>query len=285
MLTVHITKNNSRGTKNALAVVVLFFYLTWAQEGLKINEIFPRAQQDEPEWIELVNTSDTTISIINYSIGTALDSGVISQDSIFIQPGGYIIITKNKTLFSERYSSVSKIVQPASWHALDNYNDTLRLWDNYGRLVDTVAYHSSWFTLWDQQSIERISFSSSGFSHDSWVLSQNSSPGRPNSSILFRNGGPSIEIGPTLFTPNNDGKDDLLSIKPVFPASYSLSVSIYGFNGKKYLDLPVTAQPQYLWDGNLASGAQAPAGPFFVVAAFKISTGTVIVRKKGILWR
>jgi hypothetical protein len=69
------------------------------------------------------------------------------------------------------------------------------------------------------------------------------------------------------------------------PPTYSATISIYGFNGKKYLDLPVMPLPRFTWDGKTTGGAPAAVGPFFVVATFKNGSTTTIIRKKGILWR
>jgi hypothetical protein len=254
--------------------------------AIKINEIFPRAQADCPEWFELVNNSPMTISIKGWKFGNAQDSGIITEDAISMEPGRYLVVTKNKALFSKKFPSVSLVCQPNVWHALDNYKDTLRLWTKAGRFCDTAAYNSAWFSQWDNQSLERVSLQKSGLSRESWVIAQNPTPGQPNASVAFRSADqPSLEIGPLLFTPNGDGKDDLLSIKPVFPASYAITVSIYGFNGRKYIDMPSTPQAQYLWDGKQSSGSVAPVGPFFVVATFKNDSKTMVIRKKGVLWR
>jgi hypothetical protein len=44
-------------------------------------------------------------------------------------------------------------------------------------------------------------------------------------------------------------------------------------------------QPQYLWDGKTSNATAAPVGPFFVVATIKNGAQTIVLRKKGVLWR
>ena len=254
--------------------------------AIRINEVFPRAQTDVPEWFELVNVSAMPISLKNWRYGTSQDSATLTTDATLIAAGRYCVVTKDKTAFSRKYPSVSCVCQPGVWHALDNYRDTLKLWDNRGGLSDTIAYTSEWFDHWSDQSIERVSPQRDGMSRDAWALSIKPTPGQPNGASAFRAAQqPSIEIGPVLFTPNGDGKDDLLSIRLVLPASFTVTVSMYGFNGKKYIDMPITPQPIYLWDGKMNNGGPAPTGPFFVVATFKNGAQTTLVRKKGILWR
>jgi hypothetical protein len=60
---------------------------------------------------------------------------------------------------------------------------------------------------------------------------------------------------------------------------------VYGFNGRKYAEVPILSQPPYYWNGKTSAGTPAPTGPFFVVATFKNGSQTNTIRKKGILWR
>jgi hypothetical protein len=254
--------------------------------SVQINEIFPRAQSDIPEWFELINASETAVVLRNWHYGKLPDTAVLTQDSVAIEPNRFLVVTKDKIAFILKYPSVSCIIQPHLWLTLDNYKDTLQLWDAQGALVEQVAYQSDWFDHWTDQSLERLSLQGDGMLRDSWVLAEKPTPGQPNASIAFRAGTkPSFEIGPVPFTPNGDGKDDFLSIALVLPAVYSAAISIYGFNGKKLLDLPTTPQPSYQWDGKMENGQMAPIGPFFVIATFKNGSQTVVERKKGILWR
>jgi hypothetical protein len=253
---------------------------------LKINELFPRAQTDVPEWFEIVNSSSMPININNWRYGNSESSFPITQEDLVVGPGQFLVVTKDKTLFSRQFPAVSCVCQPDAWLALDNYKDTLCLWNNRGTLCETVAYNYAWFDNWTDQSLERVSVVRDGISSNSWVVAPKPSPGQPNLSAFLRSTqSPSLEIGPVPFTPNNDGNNDFLSIQCVLPASYSATMALYGFNGRKYCDVPISLQPQYLWDGKTSTGTAAPVGPFFVVATIKNGAQTIVLRKKGILWR
>jgi hypothetical protein len=259
----------------------------WAPpQAIKINEVFPRAQTDVPEWFELANASTMPLSIKNWRFGNSESCTTLTQDEVTIPPTGFCVITKDKRLFSLKYPSLAYIIQPQVWLSLDNNRDTLRLWDNRGRHCETIAYQSDWFERWTDQSIERVSLQKDGTLRDAWAVAARPSPGQPNGSVSFRGAlQPALEIGPVRFTPNGDGRDDLLSIIVTLPAAYGSSIAVYGFNGRKYVDLPSSPQPRYFWDGKTSSGAAAPPGPFFVVATFKNNMQTIVIRKKGILWR
>ena len=257
-----------------------------ASPSIRINEIFPRAQADVPEWFELINVSDTRVIVQNWKYGKDFDTAALTHDVAAIEPGRFLIVTKDKSAFVLKYPLVSNVVQPPVWRTLDNYKDTLQLWDAFGVLQDRVAYQSDWFEHWTNQSLERVSLQGDATLPQAWVTAEKPTPGQPNASMAFRSANsPSIEIGPIPFTPNGDGKDDALSVVLVLPAVYTAAISIYGFNGKKYCDLPITPQARYLWDGKMENGAAAPVGPFFVVAVFKNGSQSIVQRKKGILWR
>jgi hypothetical protein len=281
MYTFHISDNN-----HAIDWTIDLSSLWTPPFPLKINELFPRAQADDPEWFEIFNASTMPINIKNWRYGNSESSFPITQEDLIAGPGQFLVVTKDKTLFSRRFPAIFCVCQPDAWHALDNYKDTLCLWNNRGALCETVAYDYTWFDNWTDQSLERVSVTRDGTSSAAWVVAFKPSPGQPNASGLLRaTQTASLDIGPIPFTPNNDGKDDFLSIRCVLPASYSATVALYGFNGKKYCDIPMGLQPQYLWDGKTSNATAAPVGPFFVVATIKNGAQTIVLRKKGVLWR
>ena len=254
--------------------------------ALKINELFPRAQSDDPEWFELFNSSSMPINVNNWRYGNSESSFPITQQDLIMAPGRFLVVTKDKSLFAARFPAITCVCQPDAWMAMDNYKDTLSLWNNRGALSETVAWDYTWFSNWTDQSLERVSVKIPGTDRSAWVVAAKPTPGQPNASVSTRSSpDPSLEIGPTPFTPNNDGKNDFLSIQCIVPAVYSVTMAIYGFNGKKYCDVPIGFQPNFLWDGKNDNGAPAPIGPFFVVATFKNGPQTKVIRKKGILWR
>jgi hypothetical protein len=277
--------------KLAFAAAVVLWWISaaaWAQPSgyaIRINEIFPRAQTDCPEWLELANCSGASVNIKNWKYGHLDDSCLITASDFFVPPNGFVVLAKDKTLFSAKFPATNPVIQPVRWRALDNYHDTLYVWDSSGVLCESAGWDSHWFPSWTDQSLARVSLTISGLLPGAWVVASKASPGQPNSEATWRGNSAELDIGPVPFTPNNDGRDDFLSIKLTIPAAASAVVSIYGFDGRKYLDLPNPLSRQFLWNGLAAGGRPVPAGPFFVVAEISNNGNTQIIRKKGILWR
>ena len=166
-----------------------------------INEIMYNPGEDQDlEYIELHNTSSSTVSLYNYMIGRpwrisdAVDYQFLPGASI--PAGGYIVIAKNCGKFSNQYPTV-----PLSWifgpydGKLNNDGEKINLEipgdaDNY-ICIDTVNYdeQAPW-PVWDLvpanpnpqgggASITRLYIDCYGNDSDNWTASQ-PSPAQAN---------------------------------------------------------------------------------------------------------
>jgi hypothetical protein len=276
--------------KLAIAVASVLWLVVgaavWGDDsGIRINELFPKAQTDCPEWLELANPSKSPVNIKNWKYGHQDDSCLITATDFIVPANEFVVLARDKTLFSAKFPATLPVIQPVQWRALDNYHDTLYMWDSSGVLQESAGWDYHWFDSWTDQPLARVSLTTSGLLPTAWVVASKASPGQPNSEATWRSGGATLEIGPIPFTPNGDGKDDFLSISVTLPAGVSASVSIYGFDGRKYLDLPQPPEKQFLWNGTAAGGRAVPAGPFFVVLETSDNGSRKVIRKKGVVWR
>jgi hypothetical protein len=253
---------------------------------VKINELFPRATASCPEWIELFNTGNAAVNLKGWFIGHPGDSSVISAGDLMVGPGGFCVLTRDSAQFFSAIPSTHRVVQLQHWHSLDNYHDTICLWDAGGTVSDQAGWNYQWYSAWANQSLSRVSLRASGLDRAAWVLSENPTPGDSNPEVFWHAAASaSLDIGPIPFTPNNDGKDDYLSIKLVLPPGATGSVAIYGFDGRKYYEIVPVVSPEVLWNGKTGSGAAVPNGPFFVIAEIDNNGAKSAIRKKGVLWR
>jgi hypothetical protein len=260
----------------------------WVPGGaIRVSEIFPRAAPGTPEWLELANTAALPVNLVGWRFGNSEDSGVVSSGDFVVEPGAYCVVTSDYAAFHEKYRTVRAVVQASHWRTLDNYHDTLCLWDNRGGCQECIYYDSRWFSAWTAGSLARVSLGRAASRADNWAIADPPSPGLPNTAASWRAvSAASVDIGPTPFTPNGDGNSDYLSIRVALPAGSSLTLSVYGMDGRKLKTFASPELRQYLWDGRGDDGSPAPVGPIFVVAETTDPSGVKrTIRKKGILWR
>jgi gliding motility-associated-like protein len=147
-----------------------------------------------------------------------------------------------------------------------------------------AVYRSAWFSKWTAQSLERVSNGKSGADSSSWALCDRPTPGGPGNADYWRAETASVEIGPTPFTPNGDGADDLLSIRIKAPPDHRVKIRIFAFNGKLLKTFTDEREVVY-WNGITDGGKPAMPGAIYVVTEFTANGTKRVIRKNGVLWR
>ncbi|MCL2219763.1 MAG: lamin tail domain-containing protein [Chitinispirillia bacterium] len=261
----------------------------WADAGtLVITELYPKggtAAAGQPEWFELKNVSAADVNLNGWMFGNSKDTAAIITTDFILPPGQYAVASKDTAALLRKYRSIPNLIRPVRWLTLNSFNDTLRIRSPRGILVDMAVYRSAWFTGWSAQSLERVFTGGMGGDSSSWVLCANPTPGGPGGAARWRGASkPSIEAGPTPFSPNGDGIDDFLSIRMTAPAGLRATVRIFSFDGK-LLKTFTGEREQILWDGTTDAGRPAAPGAIYIIAEFTSGGTRQIVRKRGILWR
>ncbi len=148
-----------------------------------VNEIMYYPVGDEPEWVELYNTSSDTINLKNWKISDSNIStkSTITQTDVLFPPSSYLVIAKD-IVFASYHSSVPFII--ANFSALNNStSDAVVIYDARLNTIDSVMYSPSWGGQ-NGKSLERIDVEMPSTSMKNWGTSQDSlgsTPGRKNS--------------------------------------------------------------------------------------------------------
>lgn len=121
--------------------VLLVVFLSWVNvvnASLEITEIMydPEGSDTNREWIKLYNDGDKDIKIIGgqtkaswrISGGESKESLHYINEDLNIGPNEYAVITKNKDIFNQEYSSFSGLVTTASI-SLNNTSGIVKIWD------------------------------------------------------------------------------------------------------------------------------------------------------------
>ncbi|WP_395626728.1 lamin tail domain-containing protein, partial [Daejeonella sp.] len=156
-----------------------------------INEIFadPAPQIDLPsvEFIEILNTTNETISMQNWRLSDPSSSGALGN--ISISPNSYLILcAKSDTSEFKKFGSVLGI---SPWPSLNNAADVIQIRDPFNVLIDSISYSDNWHreSLKKQGgwSLERVNPKSICEGIFNWTSSKDptgGTPGKQNSTFI-----------------------------------------------------------------------------------------------------
>ncbi|WP_197528683.1 lamin tail domain-containing protein [Aeoliella mucimassa] len=177
-------------------------YTSVVPATILISEIMyhPSSELTDHEYIELVNTSASSMNLANW----AIDSGVkYTLPDITLTAGDYLVVAANPTAFAELYPTVTNVVGGWQGH-LSNRGETISVANAAGIVVDSVSYtdqgdwaareegpldynHTGW--VWSDahdgngSSLELVSFALGNDSGQNWQASLDvgGTPGSVNS--------------------------------------------------------------------------------------------------------
>lgn len=150
-----------------------------------INEVMYNTETNKPEWVEIVNVSEDTLNIKDWSVSDVLTTptkNFITNTDYILQPDEYIIIAKD-TSFNSAYPGVTAKVFFTNFGSLGNTSDGIVIYDFRNGIIDSLFYRSSWGGG-RGLSLERISFEASTNDSTNWTTSlsiKGSTPGKSNS--------------------------------------------------------------------------------------------------------
>lgn len=180
---VRIIFSNDEDTLNNYAEK--FVEPGYAEKTIIVNEVMYTPINGEPEWIELVNISDKSIDIKDWSVSDVLTTptkSFITNSNLEIQPGEYFILTRD-TSFYIFHSKVNYKVMIVNFGTFGNTEDGIIIYDFRNGIIDSFSYKSS-FGGTTGYSLERISFTQPTNDSSNWMTSlsiNRSTPGEQNS--------------------------------------------------------------------------------------------------------
>ncbi|MFM2049305.1 MAG: hypothetical protein RI955_1853, partial [Bacteroidota bacterium] len=211
-------------------------------------------------------------------------------------PKTYIVLTESKDNILQNYTSINPdgIIEVASLPSYDDANGKIILNDNASVLIDSLNYSDSWHyaLLHDKEgvSLERISFDAKTQDENNWHSAASvvgfATPAYKNSqAITSQNTDASISLQPKVFSPDNDGKDDVLLINySLDAAGYSANISVFDAEGNliKSISSLQTLEQQgfFQWDGTTNESGKTVKGIYVIYAEFFNTAGKKIILKK-----
>ena len=251
-----------------------------------INEILFNPAPDGAEYVELYNRSNDILDLKDCYISSRNSNATVgavkqlSADNRLLFPGDYIVITADAAAVKKQYLSKDPAVfaEISSMPSLPDDKGDVLILNAQGKLIDELSYDAHWqFKLLNNNegvALERIDYNQPTQDAANWHSAATSAgygtPGYQNSqykSNVQLQG--NISVTPAVFSPDNDGFDDFLTINYQFPeAGYVCNITVFDANGRPIRFVTRNAlcglQGYFRWDGLDEKLARLPIGVYVV---------------------
>jgi hypothetical protein len=251
-----------------------------------INEILFNPRPGGFDYVEFYNRSNKVIDANKLTIATRNSLGAfsslkkLSETPRFLLPGDYVVITEDAASLNMQYlvQNPNAVLIVSTLPSFPDDAGIVVLLNSQGSVVDEVKYNDDWhFDLIANDegvSLERIdpdgpSNDRNNF-HSAASTAGYGTPGYKNSQykqMAITNA--TINITPKVFSPDNDGTDDIATIQySVSQPGFVANITIFDAAGRlvrhlvKNNTLGLTGS--WNWDGLNEKGAKLPIGTYII---------------------
>lgn len=258
-----------------------------AAGDIVINEIMFNPKEESVDFIELYNRSGSVFDfrdllIANYDSTNNLYTSVnnISLSSYLFMPGRYMVISTDSAAILRYYHSENpkNFINVGHMPTMNNDMGNVALALYTGELIDQINFNEEMqyplLGSFDGVSLERINPAISSLDKNNWHSASSvcgyATPAFKNSqfSEAISSDG-EISVSPAIFTPDNDGTDDVLNISYIFAQpGYAATVSIFDANGNPIRQLVnneiAGTSGAFIWDGTTDNHSKAGIGRYII---------------------
>ena len=194
--------------------------------NLVINEILFNPSVGGSDFVEIFNTSSQAVSLKNTSLANASSSSggqleTLTSEGRIILPNEYIVFTEDEKNTEELYPSIQtkNIIHVNALPTFNNSDGTCIIYSHQNEIIDEMNYsesmHFQLLNSFEGVSLERLSSELPSAQESNWHSASESSgfatPGAENSqSISIENMNGVFELSTSIFSPDNDGMDDVI---------------------------------------------------------------------------
>ncbi|RFM35377.1 lamin tail domain-containing protein [Chitinophaga silvisoli] len=253
-----------------------------------INEIL---YDGDVEFIELYNNGISPVSLSQLSFRRSKPNGGLTDPVAFpsgtLETGAYAAFTTDPDALQLQYNCMH--VYKMSLPALTNDSGNVLITDKSGDTLDALHYSDAMHFPMAKNtkgvSLERLNVNAPTQQISNWHSASSTvgfaTPGIANSQQLGAVDLPGkLTLTPEVFSPDNDGRDDVAVINYALPApGFVADISIYNAAGRlvkticNHFLLP--AKGFFTWDGTDDAHNIAPTGIYVVFASLIHSEGDV----------
>lgn len=252
-----------------------------------INEVLFDPKGNGADFIELYNRSSNVIDLRNLILanfdtpgGTLSSMKNITDEGFLFFPESFLVLTADPDNIRSEYATPnpSGFLKMASLPEMNNQNGTIALALKNGQVIDWFAYDASMqFSLLksvDGVSLERISAAGPSNDRTNWHSAAETvgfaTPAYQNSqSSGDRAVGNPLALSPDIFSPDNDGKNDNLTITYTFDApGYMANITVFDASGRLVRNLVnnemCAVTGDFSWDGLTNDHRKAGIGYYII---------------------
>ncbi|WP_207424068.1 lamin tail domain-containing protein [Desertivirga brevis] len=276
--TIILAGNNTANFDNTPAHVA-------AERDIVINEIFadPSPQLGLPtvEFVELLNTSTTPISLHNWKFSDRASSATLS--SLTINPDEYLILcAKTDTVEFKQYG---RVIGVSPWPSLNNSGDVIKLISDKGIVIDSVDYKDSWYKDPEKKSggwtLEQMHTKAICKGIQNWAASLDASggtPGKKNSLSILAVPDDALTVKEAVLIDSITLRISFNRVVDSIFASVPINYTVNNGIGNPISANPVT--PQFS-DVDLRFDRNIGRGKIYSVAVSNVTDCSGIIIKEG----
>jgi hypothetical protein len=276
-------KNNSIGSVNKVRVGLP---VDATAGDWIINEILFNPRSNAFDFVEFYNNSNKIFDASKLFIANRNTSGVISSikalsaSPCYVFPGDYIVATEDANSLALNYlvKNPDNVLEVSAMPSFsDDEGDVIAL-NFQGNIVDEVKYKDDWhFKLIDNAegvALERIDPAGPSQDETNWHSAASTAgygtPTYKNSQYKLLNSiNATIEVVPKVFSPDNDGHDDIATIQyAVTEPGYVANITIFDAAGRPVRNLvrngTLGLKGYWNWDGLNDKGNKLPVGAYII---------------------
>ena len=261
------------------------------------------------DYIELYNRSDKVIDLSTLLLGSIKESppnppdttlvSIVDNQLLFL-PDDYALLTVSPNAVKNQYITTNPdaFIQVDPFPSYNNDDGKVLLISYDEVVIDSFSYSEDMqfplLVYYDGVALERINPEVSSNDDNNWHSAAESvgfgTPGYLNSQYVSNTDeGDDIIIEPEIFSPDNDGYDDVIGIKYKFDTpGYVMSVTIFNAEGYPVRKL---VNNEYLgtkgsvsWDGIQDDNSKAPVGIYvFFITVYDVEGNVKKYKKTGVL--
>ncbi len=267
-----------------------------------INEVLPDPLAGGVDFVEVLNRSARVIDLSSLRLSSMDTIGGKLTEIKFITtaprvffPGEHLVLSTDASAIRSQYISgpEENFIEMSSVPAMNIDGDVVVISDANGVIIDKLVYLAEMhFPLLNDTkgySLERIDSERSTQEAGNWhsaAQSLKATPAYRNSQYAVADGNDELGIEPAIFSPDNDGYQDVLSIVYNFDTpGFVASLRVYDASGAEVRQLArnelLGSRGMFTWDGLNEQRVKSPAGVYIIFFEVFKSSGELKRFKKA----